>query len=99
MENWGDGRVLMFHGPPERIRHLACLIGAQYVGADQLRQWLSAGELHTELADFPTAALLAPSNTVILPKGMGAHLVGHHGGITPQELLIPLLIDGTNPSH
>ncbi len=50
------------------------------------------GEPHPELADFPAAALMAPPNTVILPGGIGAHLVGYHGGITPQELLIPLLV-------
>ena len=92
MEHWGDGRVLMFNGPPDRIRSLADQTGAQYVDADQLRRWLGVGEPHPELAVFPTAALLAPPGTVILPDGMGAHLVGHHGGVTPQELLVPLLV-------
>ena len=92
MEHWGDGRVLMFNGPVDRVQSLADRTGAQYVDADQLRRWLGAGEPHPELADFPTGALLAPPDTVILPDGMGAHLVGHHGGITPQELLIPLLV-------
>ena len=92
METWGDGRVVMFNGPADRVRHLAARTGAQYVGADRLRQWLGNGKPHPELGDLPTAALLAPPNTVILPDGMGAHLVGHHGGITPQEILIPLLI-------
>ena len=33
-----------------------------------------------------------PNNEVIRPDVVGAHLVGHHGGITLQELLIPFLI-------
>ena len=92
IEHWGDGRVLMFNGPSDLIKQLADLTGAQYVDARQLRQWLGTGEPHPELADFPTAALLAPPGMVLLPNGIGAHIVGHHGGITPQELLIPLLI-------
>ena len=92
MEHWGDGRVLMFNGPPDRIKHLADRTGAHYLNTERLREWLGAGEPHPELADFPTAALLAPPDTVILPDGMSAHKVGHHGGITPQELLIPLLV-------
>ena len=84
--------MLMSNGPPNRVKQLADRTGAQYVDAEQLRQWLGQGEPHPELADFPTAALLAPPNTVILPDGLGAHLVGHHGGITPQEILIPLLV-------
>ena len=50
------------------------------------------GKPHPELNAFPTAALLAPPDTVILPDGLGAHMVGHHGGTSPQELLIPLLV-------
>ena len=50
------------------------------------------GKPHPELHAFPTAALLAPPDTVILPDGLGAHMVGHHGGTSPQELLIPLLV-------
>ena len=61
--------------------------------------WLGGGPPHPELRDFPTAALLAPPNTAILPGGMGSHLVGHHGGITPQELLISLLVADETPSR
>ena len=42
--------------------------------------------------EFPTAALLSSSGTVILPNGLGAHMVDDHGGVTLQELLIPLLV-------
>ena len=92
MKTWGDGRVLMFNGPPDRIQHLAAHTDAQYVEAERLRQWLGVGEPHPELTDFPTAALLAPPGTVVLPDRIGAHMVGHHGVVTPQELLIPLLV-------
>ena len=92
MECWGDGRVLMFNGSVEQIQHVAQRTGAQYVDADRLREWLGGGDPHPTLEQFPTAALLAPPDTVILPDGLGAHMVGHHGGITPQELLIPLLV-------
>ena len=92
LDYWGDGRVLMFRGPDEQIRRIAERTGAQYVHPDRLRQWLGAGEPHAALEEFPTAALLAPPDTVILPRHLYAHEIGHHGGITPQELLIPLLI-------
>ena len=47
---------------------------------------------HPALEEFPTAALLAPPGTVILPQHIYPHEIGHHGGITSQELLIPLII-------
>ena len=43
MEYWGDSRVLMFNGPPNRIKHLAGRTGAHYVDAERLREWLGGG--------------------------------------------------------
>ena len=84
--------MLMFHGPVEHIHRIAERTGAQYVDPDRLREWLGKGDPHPALEPFPTAALLAPPDTVILPRHLYPHEIGHHGGITPQELLIPLLI-------
>ena len=53
---------------------------------------LGGGPPHTALNEFSTAALPAPSGTVILPQNLTNSNVGHHGGITRQELLIPLLV-------
>ena len=92
MQWWGDGRVLMFFGPIERVRRIARQTGAQFVSAEQLRRWLGGGPPHPALTEFPTAALLAPPGTVILPQHLPSSNIGHHGGITPQELLIPLLV-------
>ena len=92
LDCWGDGRVLVFNGPIEQIHHIAERTGARYIDAQQLREWLGGGTPHPALVEFPTAALLAPPGTVILPRHIGDHEIGHHGGITPQELLIPLLV-------
>ena len=92
MQCWGDGRVLMFSGPLERIHRIVRQTNARFVSAEQLHQWLGGGPPHPALTEFPTAALLAPAGTVILPQDLPSTNVGHHGGITPQELLIPLLV-------
>ena len=92
LDYWGDGRALMFCGSSEQIHRISERTQALYVDADQLRQWLGGGDPHPELKQqFPTAALLASPNTVILPQHIHPHAIGHHGGITPQEQLIPLL--------
>lgn len=95
MRCWGDGRVLMFLGPLRRARRIARLTGARLVDTKQLQQWLGQGPPHPALPELPNAALLAPEGTVILPHYMPSHQVGHHGGITPQELRIPLLVAET----
>ena len=92
MQCWGDGRVLMFSSPLERIHRIACRTNARFVSGEELRRWLGGGPPHPALNDFPTAALLAAPGTVILPRNLPNSNIGHHGGITPQELLIPLLV-------
>ena len=89
---WGEGRVLMFRGPTEQICRIAEQTGALYVEPDRLREWLGGGDPHPVLEEFPTGGLLARPGTVILPQHIYPHEIGHHGGITPQELLIPLII-------
>ena len=91
LDYWGDGRALMLCGPIEQIHRISERTQALYVDADQLRQWLGGGDPHPALEELPAAALLAPPNTVILPQHIHPHETGHHGGITPQEQLIPLL--------
>ena len=92
MVYWGEGRVLMFCGPTDQIRRIAEQTGARFVNPDRLREWLGGGDPHPALEEFPTAALLAPPGTVILPQHIYPYEIGHHGGITPQELFIPLII-------
>ena len=92
MQCWGDGRVLMFSRPLEPVHRIARTTGAQFVSPEQLHQWLGGGPPHPALNEFPTAALLAPPGTIILPQYLPNSNVGHHGGITPQELLIPLIV-------
>ena len=55
---WGDGRVLMFSGPLERVYRIARRTGAQFVSAEELHQRLGGGPPHPALNEFPTAALL-----------------------------------------
>ena len=57
----------MFRGPVEQIRRIAERTGARYVDPDRLREWLGKGDPHPALSEFPTAALLAPPDKVILP--------------------------------
>ena len=84
--------MLMFHGPPKRVHRIARRTGAQFVSAEQLRQWLVGGPPHPALNESPTAVLLAPPGTIILPRHLPSSNVGNHSWISPQELLIPLLV-------
>ena len=93
MRWWGDSRALMLSGPADRIEELAEQTGSQIVGSRPLRKWLGRGRPHPDLESrMPDAVLLAPDGSGLFPKGMDSRKTGHHGGVTPAEARIPLLV-------
>lgn len=90
---WGDSRALMLSGPADRIGALAEKTSSRMIPAQILRTWLGRGQPHPDLdARMPDVMLLARDNTAIFPKGMDTRKIGHHGGLTPAEAQIPLLV-------
>lgn len=93
MRWWGDSRALMLSGPIRRIEELAERTGSHVLTSRSLPQWLGRGKPHPELESrMPDALLLAPDGAGIFPKGMDNRKTGHHGGVTPAEVRIPLLV-------
>ena len=93
MRWWSDSRALMLSGPAGRIEGLAEQTGSQVLTAHSLRRWLGRGKPHPELESrMPDAVLLAPDGAGIFPRGMDSRKIGHHGGVTPAEIRIPLLV-------
>ena len=93
---WGDNRTLMITGPnaTHQAAHIATRTGAQPLPTSQLRQWLGqlgTGTPHPELEQrLPAITLLAKPGTALTLAN--STMIGHHGGATPAEMLIPLLI-------
>jgi hypothetical protein len=90
---WGDSRALMLSGPTDRIEELAERTGSGLLTPHSLRKWLGRGKPHQDLESrMPDAVLLARDGAGIFPKGMDSRKTGHHGGVTPAEAGIPLLV-------
>ncbi|MYJ15994.1 MAG: alkaline phosphatase family protein [Acidimicrobiia bacterium] len=90
---WGDSRALMLSGPSHRIEALAEKTGSRMIAPEALRTLLGRGRPHPDLeARMPDALLLARDGTGIFPRGMDAKKTGHHGGLTPVEAQIPMLV-------
>ncbi len=92
---YGDPRALYVRGEMGAIEELATETGARQVARSDVRSMLGTGPEHPELdARLPDALLLAPPDRILLPRGMDRRLVGYHGGDTPAERSIPLLVTG-----
>ncbi len=90
---YGDSRGVMVRGERRVIERLAEETGAALVEREELIGRLGPGTAHPDLADrMPDALLDPPADRLILPRGFDKRLVGYHGGLTPAELDIPLLV-------
>ncbi|MGH8928786.1 MAG: alkaline phosphatase family protein, partial [Acidimicrobiia bacterium] len=93
LDFWGDPRAVMIRGSQRLIKRLAAETGAELVTPDRFGPWLGPGPRHKRLDErLPDAVLLAPPGTVLLPPGFDKRLSGYHGGLTPEELAVPLLV-------
>ncbi|MFP3914898.1 MAG: alkaline phosphatase family protein [Actinomycetota bacterium] len=89
---FGDPRSVYVTGPSELIDDLAASTGADSVSREELVVLLGAEPLHPDLpARLPDRLLLAPRGRVLLPRPFDKRLIGYHGGLEGEELLVPLL--------
>jgi hypothetical protein len=93
LDFWGDPRAVMVRGSQRLIGRLAAETGAEVVEPDRFVPWLGPGPRHKDLdRRLPDAVLLAPEGKVILPPGFDKRLVGYHGGLSREEVAVPLLV-------
>ena len=93
LEFWGDPRAVMIRGSRRLTGQLADETGGVLIGPEQFVPWLGPGPRHKELdRRLPDAVLLAPPGKVILPPGFDKRLMGYHGGLSPEEVAVPLLV-------
>jgi hypothetical protein len=93
LEFWGDPRAVMIRGSRRLTSRLADETGGVVIEPEQFVPWLGPGPRHKELERrLPDAVLLAPPGKVILPPGFDKRLVGYHGGLSPAEVAVPLLV-------
>lgn len=90
---FGDPRGVMVRGGRTSIERLAGETGSRLVEREELASRLGPGTPHADLAArMPDALLDPPHDRVVLPRGFDKRLVGYHGGSTPAEVEIPLLV-------
>jgi hypothetical protein len=90
---YGDNRVLYLQGDWHPIVRFAESVPAALVPFDTVAGAWGPGPLHPEFPTrAPTGLLFADPGHAFLYPGNDTRLVGHHGGLTPSEVEIPLLV-------
>ncbi len=85
----GDVRGVHLWGEPDLMADLATSVGGDLV--DPLR-WLGPDPTDEAISHLGDRLLLAPAGKAVIPKGFDKRLRCYHGGLTPEEVEIPLLV-------
>jgi hypothetical protein len=89
----GDARVVFVHGEGESLSEG---LPAAWVPRAEMQAWWGPGEPHPAFEDrAPDGVLLVDPGHAVLHKHSDDRLVGQHGGLTPEELDVPLLVAGS----
>ena len=93
LDFWGDPRAVMVRGSRRLIQRLANETDAVVIEPAEFVPWLGPGPRHKDLTRrLPDTVLLAPPGKVILPPGFDKRLVGYHGGLSREEVAVPLMV-------
>ncbi|MFQ5555377.1 MAG: alkaline phosphatase family protein, partial [Acidimicrobiia bacterium] len=87
---YGDGRAMFVRGDGAA---LAASLPATWVPFEEAAEWWGPGPLHAAFeARRPDGILLADQGDLLLHRYSDRRLIGNHGGLTPEERRVPLLV-------
>jgi len=90
---YGDSRVVYVDGNLEAAAALAAELPARWVTRDEMDGWWGPPPYHPEFEERrPDGALVADEGHALLYPGSEGPLIGQHGGLTEEELRIPILV-------
>ena len=89
----GDSRCVWVAGDLAAARRMAEDLPVRWVDRSEMKGWWGPEPVTGLAADrLPAAVLLADDNVALHYPGNDVELVGYHGGVTPAELRVPLLV-------
>jgi len=90
---YGDDRVIYVDGEPGLAAEYAAGLPATWLPIDEARHLWGPGPFHPQLdSRLPEGLIIADDNVALHYPGNQIHLVGYHGGLSEDELRIPLLV-------
>jgi len=89
---YGDPRVTFVKGDGAS---LAAGLPATWLPFEEMAAWWGPGKPHRRFAErAPDGALFADPGWAVLHRFSDDRLIGQHGGLTEEELRVPLLVAG-----
>ena len=86
----GDPRAPFVYGD---VAGLAAQLGVDHVTRELMEHWWGPGTRHPGFEGrAPDGVLLPKPGWVAFHKHADERLIGHHGGLTPEEVRVPLLV-------
>ena len=88
---YGDQRTVYINGPEEEILKVFEKIPGKIIRKEDLELLLGKNDNGYIDRLYPEFCFLVEEGNIIFPEHLKANLVGHHGGLTDEEMKIPLI--------
>ena len=91
VEIFGDQRAVYANGIEEEVKKVFEKVPGEFLPNDELELFLGKSEGQYVERLLPDFCFLVDKGNIIYPKHLKADLVGYHGGLTEEEMKIPLI--------
>ncbi len=91
IEVFGDQRSVYINGDEAVVKNVFKNVPGHFISKEELTELI--GEPKTELSKrlYPDYCFLVDDGYIIFPNHLKANLIGYHGGITPNEMNVPVI--------
>ncbi|MDB4824018.1 alkaline phosphatase family protein, partial [Acidimicrobiia bacterium] len=91
IEIFGDQRSVYINGESSKVRQLFKNVPGNFLTNDEVKQLLGNPESNLSKRLYPDYCFLVADGYIVFPKHLKAELVGYHGGVTSEEMEVPVI--------
>src|SRR6056300_12267 len=91
IEIFGDQRSVYINGESSKVRQLFKDVPGNFLTNDEVKQLLGNPESNLSKRLYPDYCFLVADGYIVFPKHLKAELVGYHGGVTSEEMEVPVI--------
>jgi hypothetical protein len=88
---YGDQRSVYINGDETKVKKIFKNVPGRFLNSVEIRHLIGEPTNNLNKRLYPDHCFLVDDGYIIFPKHLKANLVGYHGGITEEEMRVPVI--------